>query len=367
MNRYFILLISIFFFILGIFIGKLFYDKEYIETTKIQNIEDDKKLINNQNNSEEKIILKDELPIFIKEDLEYHSINTSNLTKKDWEDFLLRIKKANLDELINYQETGESLLHLAIKNGSLSMIRKLLDMGYDINIKDKYGNTPIYYAFMNNNNLSLIKELVSNGADLYEDYYHEKKDDVLNVALRNNPNEELVNYLKENGLNFSKKHLLGLSKSYNKDYLMEHISNLDKNTQFIGEKSYFEQLLYLNTDNDVIEYMLDNNVDLQQDNEGYTALHAVAMNQKISVENIQRIIDSGVDINTSNVGNKITPLMMVVFSGDIEKTKLYLENKADISKIDWLDRTVYDFLEQSKQYKSKEDKEKVRKLLDSYK
>lgn len=367
MSRYYILIVGVFSLILGVFIGKIFYEKEDIQISRIENIKKDENLAINQNIIEERVILKEELPIFIKEDLEYYSIDTSNLTKKDWEDFLFMIKKGNLDELIDYENSGHSLLHLAVRSGSLNMIRKLLDMGYDINSKDKYGNTPIYYAFMDKNNLNTIKELVINGADLYEAYYDEKKDDVMGVALRTSQNRELVDYLKENGLQFSKKHLHELTNPRNKEYLLEHISSLEKNTQFFGEKSYFEQLIYKNVDNDVIEYMLDNSVDLQKDNEGYTALHAASLNTKISVENLQRIIDSGIDINTVETNSKMTPLMRVVFNGDIEKINLYLENKADISRIDALDRTVYDFLEQSTRYKSKEDKEKVRKLLDNYK
>ncbi|WP_321471145.1 ankyrin repeat domain-containing protein [Halarcobacter sp.] len=364
--------ISLFFF--GLLSGKVFFKPEIIAKDENRNLVQENKILEKSISNEEKDLAikivdnnKVNLPIFIKNTIKSYGIDSENLSEEDWNNFLLQLKKDNLNTLLDEDVNGSNLLHIAVKSGSMAMTKKLLDLGYDVNVKDKYGNTPLIYASKDSNNLNLIKELINNGADIFTNYYN-KTPDVLTNALRSGKwNTELVSYLKEQGLEFKKKHLNELTYDYNKEYLYEHLQSIGINPQVSEGRSYFEQLLKNNTSNDVIEYMLDNNLDLENDSKGYNALHSATMNQNITIENLQRIINAGVDINAvASEKSQQTPIMYAVFRANIKKIKLYLENGADTSKIDWLGKNVYDYLERSKFYKSDEEKIEVKKMLDKY-
>jgi len=364
--------ISLFFF--GLLSGKVFFKPEIIVKDENRNLVQENKILEKSISNEEKDLAikivdnnKVNLPIFIKNTIKSYGIDSENLSEEDWNNFLLQLKKDNLNTLLDEDVNGLNLLHIAVKSGSMTMTKKLLDLGYDVNVKDKYGNTPLIYASKDSNNLNLIKELINNGADIFTNY-HNKSPDVLTNALRSGKwNTELVSYLKEQGLEFKKKHLNELTYDYNKEYLYEHLQTIGINPQVVEGRSYFEQLLKNNTSNDVIEYMLDNNLDLENDSKGYNALHSATMNQNITIENLQRIINAGVDINAvASEKSQQTPIMYAVFRANIKKIKLYLESGADTSKIDWLGKNVYDYLERSKFYKSDEEKIEVKKMLNKY-
>ena len=56
--------------------------------------------------------------------------------------------------------------------GNIDIVRLFLDMGLDINAKDKYGKTPLIYAtddgWLNDDLGDMIKLLIKNGADVNE-------------------------------------------------------------------------------------------------------------------------------------------------------------------------------------------------------
>lgn len=54
MSKYYILIVGIFSLILGVFIGKIFYEKEDIQISRIENIKKDENLAINQNIIEER-------------------------------------------------------------------------------------------------------------------------------------------------------------------------------------------------------------------------------------------------------------------------------------------------------------------------
>ncbi len=64
-----------------------------------------------------------------------------------------------------YSYGGESLLHVAVKKGNLSMVKLLLEKDADINIQDESGNTPLHYAAANRKK-DVLKHLLDNKADI---------------------------------------------------------------------------------------------------------------------------------------------------------------------------------------------------------
>ncbi len=56
-------------------------------------------------------------------------------------------------------------LHVASEIGILSNVKDLIDLGADVNVKDKYGNVPLRFA-VQNLEMSVVKVLLENGADM---------------------------------------------------------------------------------------------------------------------------------------------------------------------------------------------------------
>lgn len=57
-------------------------------------------------------------------------------------------------------------LHYAVFLNNTDIIRKILNMGYNINAKDRHGQTPLVVAFRNNH-YDAVKLLIQRGADIH--------------------------------------------------------------------------------------------------------------------------------------------------------------------------------------------------------
>lgn len=71
---------------------------------------------------------------------------------------------------VNFQDNdGNSYLHVAVQSNSINIVERLLEKGAIIDIKDKYGKTPLMVAISSyNGNEELIKLLIKKGADKNE-------------------------------------------------------------------------------------------------------------------------------------------------------------------------------------------------------
>lgn len=69
------------------------------------------------------------------------------------ERLLEMVHKFELNELLNAQNYGqETCTHLACATNNVSLLRKMVDFGADINVLDWNGNTPLHVAIQNNHN-----------------------------------------------------------------------------------------------------------------------------------------------------------------------------------------------------------------------
>lgn len=71
------------------------------------------------------------------------------------------------EECINYQDSnGYSYLHIAVDRGMINVVRKLVERGADIEIRDKYGKTPLLVAISSfEGDRTIIDYLLKRGAD----------------------------------------------------------------------------------------------------------------------------------------------------------------------------------------------------------
>jgi ankyrin repeat protein len=83
-------------------------------------------------------------------------------------DFVETSNNLSIDAQFNFKvqdsQGGESLLHHAVKNGHLSMVKLLIERGANINIQDESGNSALHYAAANGKK-DVIKYLLENNAD----------------------------------------------------------------------------------------------------------------------------------------------------------------------------------------------------------
>jgi ankyrin repeat protein len=63
------------------------------------------------------------------------------------------------------QPDGNSLLHLAAEHNNLTLAKKALTLGLDVNAKNKEGNAPLQIAALKATDDRILKLLVHSGAD----------------------------------------------------------------------------------------------------------------------------------------------------------------------------------------------------------
>ena len=129
--------------------------------------------------------------------LAYYLINSYRL--KDVEKFeskfaLLESKGVSMNAA---QENGNTLLHFAVLKGDMSLIKRLSNIGIDVNVKNDEGMTALHLAAMKAKDDTIIKYLISQGADIQIKTDFEES--VYDLAIEN---EILVN--KNIPLNFLK-------------------------------------------------------------------------------------------------------------------------------------------------------------------
>ena len=88
----------------------------------------------------------------------------------------------------NKRADENSALHLSIYNKNLELVKILLNLNAEIEIQDKYGNTPLLRAIMNYRGETELKEiiifLIEKGASLEKKNFHEisSKEHIMNIG-----------------------------------------------------------------------------------------------------------------------------------------------------------------------------------------
>lgn len=315
------------------------------------------------------------LPDFIIKDLELAGIKSKDLTKEDWRGFLSFYTNKYVDNsdkkvlnAITNNKYNQTPIHLAAGAGLIDNVKQLVKLGYDINQKDRYGNTPLLLAIKNTISaeeaLGLAIDMVKLGADLKVNQDSKFGFDLLKLSLDKDYNTRLVNYLQNNGLSFNDKHLYRLSKDKNKHFLYKYLDSLEINPQdSYNNKSVLESLILFGASNEIIDHVLNNNVDLKNDSSGFNALHAASISKTISIKNLEKIINSGIDVNSRVEG--VTPLFHAVHNANMETIEFLLKNGAKIDVYDARGRSIYDIMEFSMNVDEKKANEMM-KLFEKY-
>ena len=103
-------------------------------------------------------------------------------------------KKYNMN-LEDTDENQMNALHLATRNCMENSVIYLLNLGININLKDKEGNTALHYA-VRKGQIRIIKKLIQRGADVNIPDFKKKKTPVM--LAKNNP--EIMEIFRKKGI-----------------------------------------------------------------------------------------------------------------------------------------------------------------------
>jgi ankyrin repeat protein len=129
--------------------------------------------------------------------LAYYLINSYSDRNTDQFDEKLKLLKAENISLTATQENNNTLYHIAVSIGNLNLIKHLADFNININAKNEEGLTALHLAAMKAEDDSIIKYLISKGADskLKTDF----EESVFDLASENEllkTNNTSLNFLK---------------------------------------------------------------------------------------------------------------------------------------------------------------------------
>ncbi len=232
-------------------------------------------------------------------------------------------------------------LHAAVTKGPKEIVELLIREGADINAKDKWGGTPLYWSvndlyFSNRNedrdSIDIMNLLIANGADV------NTGEDTLILAARTGKVEAVKSLLKA-GANTSAKddegrtalhRILDIRRS--RDVLSKDMVGLLLNTGADVNLKDNDgrtplRLAVESADAEIVELLLDKGADVNEkdDESGFTALHYAARLGKRNVAEI--LIARGGEIDAKDKQGH-TPLYVAV-NHDYEVARLLIDKGAD--------------------------------------
>lgn len=168
---------------------------------------------------------------------------------------------------VDYNFNGNTLLERVLENNSLKSLKTLLNRGVDIEQRDEYGKTPIFYV----RSLEALQMLIDDGAEI--DVYDKNNESLLTFFIKNKPESyseliinkgvkiddwntlfwasvegtpQIISHMAKNGADFSTKNKNGnypIYYSYNENNILEllkvgnyNLSEVNlKNENILGE------------------------------------------------------------------------------------------------------------------------------------
>ena len=196
---------------------------------------------------------------------------------------------------------GSTPLFLASEKGYTEIVKLLLEYGADVNVKDNHGETPLYLA-SKNGHAEIVKLLLAHGADVNVRTKHG------NTPLywaSSNGHTEVVKVLLTHGADVNVKDSYG-----------------DTPLLLVSRYGYTEMVKLL------LEYGADVNA---KNNNGNTALRWAS--SKGHTEIVKLLLAHGADVNVKNNDGE-TPLIWASCEGLAEIVKLLLDYGADVNTKD---------------------------------
>lgn len=207
-------------------------------------------------------------------------------------------------------------LHKAVLNSDIDLVKKLIQEGVNLEVKDKKGETALFYA-VDQNKINIAKYLISKKAELNVWNVHGKP--LIHSAIANNQSD-LVQLMLDNGLDVNGKKQEGT--------LLTLSCNLQPNNF---------KLIQL-----FVNYRVDVNA---KDRYHSSALMYLATKEKPNLEIIRYLLKHGANVNlTDRSGKSILKILIERRTLNLELVKTLVENGADIDLRDTEGESIFDFI-----------------------
>ncbi|MDR3131797.1 MAG: ankyrin repeat domain-containing protein [Rickettsiales bacterium] len=193
-------------------------------------------------------------------------------------------------------------LYAAAKCGSVSIMKYFIGGGINVNIKDKYGNTPLHIA-AGNGNFSVVRYLVRKGASVVaSNEYGETPLHFATCRTVHSGDTEMVEYLVYKGADV-------------------HARDKDGRTPLHCPARYGSSC--------VAEYLIQEGVYVDtRDKDGNTPLHIAAEKGNIDVAKV--LLKHNADINAKDEDCN-TPLHLAAMMGNVGVARVLLKYNADVN------------------------------------
>jgi ankyrin repeat protein len=270
------------------------------------------------------------------------SVTDKKTTPSGDSDYIKAIINKDPTRINSKDEYGNSLLHLAVREGNVDIIKYLVSEGANVNSRNIADEAPIHIA-ANSGNLDVVIQLISNGADI------NVKDSIGNTSLHDaveNDHIQIVKYLISQGAEINTQnngHQSPLHEAvvFNKVEMSKLLvsEGANVNTKDEDRKSPLHAAI-INENLELVKYLAANGADVNaKDKFDRTPLHQAAYEGNLDV--VKHLILKGSEIDEKgafylHLGKmeltlNCTPLHIAAKNGHFEVVKYLLYQGADVN------------------------------------